>query len=92
MSLCNKVSKTICKISWECGITKLINLQTVSNVYQNKNCVTITYNYTSSNGLLIFGSGYINQEPHTETIIFKNTEDATNKIDEIHKSMENLKQ
>lgn len=63
------------------NISKLINLNTVSNVSRYKKQLTITYNFNSTNGFLIFGSGMIDQEPHKEIITFDNEKDAESEID-----------
>jgi len=72
------------------GISKLINLRDVSSVYQYNNRITVNYNYTTSNGLLIFGSGFIEQEHHKEIITFNTEEDASHHIKNIEHAMANL--
>lgn len=67
-----------------------VKVRTVSSVYQHKNHITITYNFTSSDGLLIFGSGFFNNEPHKEVITFSNEEHATEEIKGIEFSMKQL--
>ncbi len=84
------LSTAICKITWGKGILKIINLRHVTNVYQHKNRVTITYNTPSSEGLLIFGSGFINQEPHKESIIFDNENDAAIHMNELYDKLKSL--
>lgn len=81
---------TLYKLTFGKGMTKLINLKTVSSLYQYKNRITVTYNYNASNGLLIFGSGYIHQEPHTEVIHFENEDFATQSINHLEKLMEKV--
>ena len=66
--------------------SKLINLKNVSSIHQHSNKLTITYNFNSSDGLLIFGSGFINQQPHTETIHFESEQDASKHLDFIQNS------
>lgn len=66
--------------------SKLINLKNVSSVYQHTNKITITYNCNSSDGLLIFGSGFINQQPHSEIIHFENEQDASKHMEFIENS------
>jgi hypothetical protein len=84
------MSNAICKITWGKGILKIINLRHVTSVYQHKNRLTITYNTTSSDGLLIFGSGFVNQEPHKESIIFDNENDATVQMNEFYNNLKSL--
>lgn len=84
------LSTSICKITWGKGILKIINLRHVTSVYQHKNRLTITYNIPSSDGLLIFGSGFINQEPHKESIIFDNENDATIQMNELYNNLNSL--
>lgn len=68
-------------------ITKIINTKTISTVYQNKNHLTITYNYTSTRSFLLFGTGVIEKEPHSETFTYDNTIDAQKVLDEIQKTI-----
>jgi len=72
------------------GISKLINLRTISSMYQYKNRITVNYNYTTSNGLLIFGYGYIKQQPHTEVFTCNNEEEASQYIKDMEYNMKNL--
>lgn len=74
---------SIYKLTFGKNISKIINLKTVSSVYQCKNRLTITYNYTKSEGLLILGSGYINTEPYTEVIHCENDDIASQQINDI---------
>ena len=66
--------------------SKLINLKNVSSIHQHTNKITITYNFNSSDGLLIFGSGFINQQPHTEIIHCESEQVAINHLDFIENS------
>lgn len=81
---------SIYKLTWSKGISKLINLRTVSSVYQYKNRLTITYNFTSSDGLLIFGSGFLNNEPHKEVLTFNDEEYTTQQFKDIETQMNQL--
>ena len=74
------------KFSFGKHFSKLINLKKVSSIHQHGNKITITYNFNSSNGLLIFGSGFIDQEPHKEVIDCENEQDAANHINYIQNS------
>lgn len=77
----------ICRLNWGQGLSKLINTKTISTVYQDNKKLTITYNYNTSNGLIIFGSGFINQEPHSETLHFENSQEASIFLDKIQASI-----
>ena len=70
------------RLNFNSNMSRLINLNTVSSIVRYKNKVTVTYNFnTSTNGcLLLFGSGVIEQHPHTEDIIFENEKDAEDQI------------
>jgi hypothetical protein len=63
-------------------MSRLINLNTVSSIVRYKNKITVTYNFNASNngGVLLLGSGVIEQQPHTEDIIFENEKDAEDQI------------
>ena len=63
---------------------RLINLKNVSSIQQSKNKLTITYNFNTSEGLLILGSGFIDKLPHTETLTCENERDACKHIDSMH--------
>jgi len=60
---------------------RLINLKNVSSIQQYKNKITITYNFNTSEGLLILGSGFIDKLPHTETLTCDNENIASKHID-----------
>ena len=75
------LSNSFYKLNVGGNMCKLINLNTVSNIFRYKNQVTITYNFSSSNGFLIVGSGIIDQEPHKEIVTFENEKDAETEID-----------
>lgn len=72
------------------GISRIINLRTVSSVYQHKNRITINYNYPTSNGFLIFGSGFYEQVPHKEELNFEKEEEATKYLKDMEFVMEKL--
>ncbi len=67
------------------NFTRLINLKNVSSIQQCKNKITITYNFNTSEGLLILGTGFIDKLPHTETLTCENEIDASKHIDSIYK-------
>ena len=75
------LSNSFYKLNFGSNMSRLINLNTVSNIFRYKNQLTITYNFNSSNGFLIFGSGIIEQEPHKEIVTFENEKDAETEID-----------
>ncbi len=77
---------SIYRFSFGAHLSKLINLKNVSSIQQHKNKLTITYNFNSSEGLLLFGSGFINQEPHKEVIHCENEQEASNHINFIQNS------
>lgn len=79
------------KLSWGKHINKLINLNTVSSFYQHKNLITITYNQNASEGVIFFGSGFINQGPHKEIITYDSEDDATNEMQRIEIKVNNDK-
>jgi hypothetical protein len=66
---------------------RLINLKNVSSIQQSKNKLTITYNFNTSEGLLILGSGFIDKLPHTETLTCENELDACKHIDSMHNQL-----
>lgn len=85
-----KKMSSIYKLTWGKGFSKLINLRTVSSVYQYKNNITIKYNFTSGNGLIVFGSGFLEKEPHKEVITFENEECTTEQFNHIENLMKKL--
>jgi hypothetical protein len=82
--------KPIYVLNFGKGISRIINLRTVSSVYQYKNRITVTYNYPNSNGLLIFGSGFYEQTPHKDELNCENEEEAIQHIKCIELCMKNM--
>jgi len=66
---------------------RLINLKNVSSIQQFKNKITITYNFHTSEGLLILGSGFIDKLPHTETLTCENEIIACKHIDSMYNQL-----
>jgi len=78
------------KLILDTNIIKLINLRTVSQIQQNFNKITFTYNHNKVDGFIFLGSGSITQEPNIETIKFETHYDATKVMQDIEKAMEKL--
>jgi hypothetical protein len=73
----------VLRLSFGKNCSRLINLKNISSVYHYDNKISLTYNYCTSDGLLILGSGFFNKNPHSEIIHFDNNEDACKTFNEI---------
>lgn len=71
---------SIYRFSFGKNFSKLINLKNVSSIQQHENKLTIKYNFNSKDSFLVFGSGVITEEPHTEVIHCDNEQEASNHI------------
>jgi hypothetical protein len=78
----------VLRLSFGKNCARLINLKNISSVYHYDNKISLTYNYCTSDGLLILGSGFFNKNPHSEIIHFDNEKvalDTFNTIDMLMK-------
>jgi hypothetical protein len=80
----------IYRLNFGKGISRLINLRTVSSVHQYKNRITVTYNYPTSNGFLIMGCGFHEQVPNKDELNCENEEEATQYVNDIELIMKKL--
>jgi len=81
----------ILRLSLGKNCERLINLQNVSSVYYKSKKITMTYNYNTSDGLLILGCGFFNKNPHSEIIHFDNEKEALDTFNTIDMLMKEKK-
>lgn len=73
------------RLNFQNGISKILNLNHVSSIVLNKNIVQIKYNSYNMKGLIIFGSGLIENEQHIEEIKCLDEKEASKHFEEIYK-------
>jgi hypothetical protein len=81
----------ILRLSFGKNCARLINLKNISSVYHYDNKITMTYNYNTSDGLLIFGCGFFDNNPHSEIIHFDNEKEALDTFNTIDMLMKEKK-